>query len=175
MVLPPLLYPSSFCHSRALHCRRWLSRPHPRQLPPRAPMLQTATLLSALLPLRRLLSLSPPPLPSMPRPPLALVTRSGTLNRTGRACLLVNFTLLLSFCLSFSCLSQCSLLMVTFPFLVSLTRQLVPIFSFSWMFEVFPGNKMLLETFFKYKHLQHPNIIESSKWKHVGHLFPCLP
>lgn len=81
MVLPPS--PLPFCslrRSRALHCRGWLSRPHPRQLPPRVPMPQTATPLSTLLPLRRLLlSLSPPPpLPSMPPPPpLALVTRSA--------------------------------------------------------------------------------------------------
>lgn len=76
MVLHPCP-PSSFFslrHSHALRCHGWLSCPNPRQLPPRGPMPQTVT---SPLPLRHLLSLSPLLLPSMPPPPLALVTRSA--------------------------------------------------------------------------------------------------
>lgn len=69
---------SSLRPSRALHCRGWSSHPHPRQLPPRVLMAQTATPLSTPLPLRHLLSLFPPLPPSMPPLlPLALVTRSA--------------------------------------------------------------------------------------------------
>lgn len=76
MVLHPCS-PSSFFslrRSHALRCHGWLSRPNPRQLPLRVPMPQTVT---SPLPLRHLLSLSPLLLPSMPPPPLALVTRSA--------------------------------------------------------------------------------------------------
>lgn len=76
MVLHPCP-PSSFFslrRSHALRCHGWLSRPNPRQLPLRVPMPQTVT---SPLPLRHLLSLSPLLLPSMPPPPLALVTRSA--------------------------------------------------------------------------------------------------
>lgn len=109
MVSPPS--PSSFSplrHSRALHCRGWLTHPHPHQPPPRAPMPQTAT---TLLPLRRLLSLFPPPLPpSMPPPPpLALVTRSANWTlwtEWGGACLSGNFCLSSFFLISFAFSSQ---------------------------------------------------------------------
>lgn len=164
MVLPPS--PLPFCslrRSRALHCRGWLSRPHPRQLPPRVPMPQTATLLSTLLPLRRLLSLSPP-LPSMPPPPLALVTRSAdwTLwtKREGLACL----PFLLFFLLSFACSSQCAPLLLLFP-LYCHWQYIIPLLFFlGSMFSDFPPkNQILLKGFCKNKQPRYP-MLSSLKW-----------